>query len=98
MKNGFLIIYAMMMLSSAGCGLKVVNPEDERNKGALAVDYSGGGVKLVATYTCKLDSMGNHFSALGKSEDEASKEVLARCKDRTAISFCEPAKIKCFKN
>ncbi|MBO9667083.1 MAG: hypothetical protein J7501_09750 [Bdellovibrio sp.] len=77
--------------------MKVVNPEDEKNKGALAVDYSDG-IKLVATYTCKLDSMGNHFSALGKSEEEASKEVLARCKDRTMINFCKAEKIKCFKN
>jgi hypothetical protein len=97
MGKSLLLLVSLVGLFSAGCGLKVVNPEDEKNKGALAVDYSDG-IKLVPTYTCKLESMGNRFSALGKSEDEASKEVLARCKDRTTISFCKPEKIKCFKN
>ncbi|MDG0816262.1 hypothetical protein [Bdellovibrio svalbardensis] len=98
MKKSVLVLF-LSVLSIVGCsGIKVINPNEENNAGTLAVDASGGQLKLVATYTCKLDSMGNRFSAVGKTEDEARKEVVARCHDRTLFSVCESDKVKCVKN
>lgn len=86
-----------LMIAISGCaGLKVVNPNE--NKGTLAVDTKDGKLKLVETYTCKLSSMGNRFSAVGKSEAEAREEVVARCRDKTLLSFCKSEDAKCEKN
>lgn len=81
-----------------GCGLKVINPNEPNNEGTLAVDVKDGQVSLVETYTCKLKSMGNRFSAIGKTESEARTEVLEKCKDRTLLSFCKTDEITCTKN
>lgn len=86
-------------LNLLGCaGLKVIHPEDEKNAGTLALDVSEGQFKLVATYTCKLESMGNRFSSVGKSEEEARIDVVAKCQSRTLLSFCKPDKVTCAKN
>jgi hypothetical protein len=99
-KNIFTLILIFSIFVFIGCaGLKVVNPNDQnQNAGTLSVDASGGQIKLVSTYTCKIESMGNKFSALDKTEDLARKEVLAKCRDKTILSFCMPENIKCFKN
>jgi len=79
--------------------MKVINPNDQnQNSGTLALDVTGGKMKLVETYSCQLQSAGNKFTAVGKSETETSKEVVAKCRDHTAISFCEPKNVKCVKN
>jgi hypothetical protein len=96
MKN-FVLIFCLLA-AALSCGLKVVDPDDQKNKGALAVDASGGSLKLVPTYTCKVQSMAKRFSATGKSEDDAKKEVLAKCRDASIVSFCKSENIKCFKN
>lgn len=88
-----------LCLFGLGCGLKVVNPNDKNpNEGALALDLTDGKVSLVGTYTCKLESMGNRFSAMGKTEAGARDAVLDKCRSRTLVSICEPEKTKCFKN
>ena len=84
-----------------GCaGMKVVNPNDKNeNEGTLALDLSGGTPKLVETYTCKIvASNGQKVSATGKTEDEARSEAVAKCRDKTLISFCDAKKAKCVKN
>lgn len=93
------MLLTLCVLVLAGCaGMKVINPNDQnKNEGTLALDTTNG-FKLVATYTCKLDSMGNRFSAIGKSEAEARDEVVARCRDKSVISFCKPEKATCIKN
>lgn len=98
MKTTDLTKFTVVVLSAyiAACGLKVINPEDEKNKGTMAVDWSSG--QVVSTYTCKLVGVGKTYRAVGKSEAEASKEVIARCKDGTLISVCNPDKVKCWKN
>ncbi|WII71062.1 hypothetical protein QJS83_11375 [Bdellovibrio sp. 22V] len=96
-KRGFAVL--CLSVAMAGCaGMKVIDPNEPDNKGTLALDMSGGSPKLVATYTCKLKSMGNRFSAVAKTEEEARKEVIAQCKDRTLLSVCEPDKVECAKN
>lgn len=98
-KRSLVAIAGILVLLSSGCGLKVINPNDQnKNEGTLALDVSDGKVGLVATYTCKLESMGNRFSALGKTEEEARKEVLAKCQGRTMLSFCKAENITCVKN
>lgn len=95
----FFCIFIPYLIATAGCaGLKVIDPREPDNTGTLALDVSEGQPRLVATYTCKMKSMGNRFSAIGKTEEEARKEVLARCQDKTLLSFCEKEKIECFKN
>lgn len=98
MKSNLLTL--MILIFVMGCeGMKVVRPGDQNeNQGTLAVDLSGGQLKLVGTYTCRLESQGAKLSAVGKSEPEARKEVLARCHDRTLISFCKEENIRCQKN
>jgi hypothetical protein len=94
------IFYVMVGvgLLLVGCGLKVIDPNAPNNKGTLALDTSGGGLKLVETYTCKLDSMGKHYYAVGKTEDEARQEALAKCRDGAVLSFCKIENAKCEKN
>ncbi|WP_415063955.1 hypothetical protein [Bdellovibrio sp.] len=92
------ILSLVVMLITACAGMKVIDPSEPNNKGTLALDMSGGSPKLVATYTCKLKSMGNRFYAVAKTEEEARKEVAAKCRDRTLLSICEEDKIECEKN
>lgn len=68
------------------------------NVNILALDVSSGSPKLAGTYTCKLESMGNRFSAVGKTEAEAKSEAVAKCKDRTLLSNCKADNAKCVKN
>ncbi len=87
------------LLQSGCAGIKVVNPNDQnKNAGTLSLDASGGQLKLVGTYTCKIESLGKRYSAVGKSEGEASKEVVAKCHDGTLLSNCKPENVKCLKN
>lgn len=96
MKHFIQILVIVLSVTVSSCGLKLVNPEDEKNKGTMAVDWSTG--KIVATYTCKLVGAGKTFRAIGKSEDEASKEVVAKCRDSALITICIPENVKCTKN
>lgn len=98
-KNIFYFLIVSFVLFISGCaGMKVIHPGEENNAGTLALDVSEGQVKLVPTYTCKLESMGNRFSSVGKSEESARKDVVEKCRSRTLLSFCEPEKVKCEKN
>ena len=83
-----------------GCsGMTVVHPDRPDNKGTLQVDYSGGSPKLVGTYTCTMvGANGKRVYATGKSESEAREEVIARCQDQTAVSFCKVARVSCERN
>ena len=95
------IVIASSLLLFIGCaGMKVVNPNDQnKNAGTLALDLSNGKPQLVGTITCSIvASNGNRVSAIGKTEDQARKEALAKCRDQTVVSFCEPANLKCDKN
>lgn len=91
------LVVAMLAVFT-GCGLKVINPNEPNNTGTLALDVTSGSPKLVGTYTCQLQSMGNRFSAVGKTEAEAKSEVVAKCKDRTLLSSCKADNAKCAKN
>ena len=93
------LTFILFMALLIGCaGMKVVNPEypATKNAGTMMFDASSG--KFVSTYTCQMMSSAGRVSAIGKTEDEARNETLARCKDRTVISFCKPEKISCSKN
>ncbi|MEK6775133.1 MAG: hypothetical protein AABY64_14425 [Bdellovibrionota bacterium] len=95
------MVFCSSVLLFSGCaGIKVINPNDQnKNEGTLALDLASGKPKLVATYTCKIvASNGNRVSAIGKTEEEAQKEALAKCRDQTVISFCESKNLKCTKN
>lgn len=98
-KNISSIGLSLIVLLVAGCsGIKVVKPQEQnKNAGTLALDISDGKPKLVATYTCNLESMGNRFSAIGKTEDAARKEVVAKCRDKAILTFCKPEKASCVK-
>jgi hypothetical protein len=92
-------LFALVFSVFIGCaGLKVVDPEADKDKGTMQLDTSGGGFKFVATYTCKLNSGGKKYSALGKSEAEARAEVVARCRDGSLISNCKAEEATCKKN
>lgn len=98
-KNFIIVTVSTLAVWVGGCGLKVINPNDQNpNKGTLALDISGGSPKLVATYTCKLDSLGNHFYGFGKNEEEARNDAMGKCQSRTLLSFCDEKKVKCEKN
>jgi hypothetical protein len=90
----------LVIVSWSGCaGMKVVRPNEEnKNAGTKALDLSGGTPKFVSTHTCNLESTGNKFSAVGKTEEDARKEVLAKCRDHAMLSFCSADKITCVKN
>ncbi|MFM6928650.1 MAG: hypothetical protein ACKOX6_09305 [Bdellovibrio sp.] len=100
MKKSIMIMtVSTLAVWMGGCGLKVINPNDQNpNKGTMALDISGGSPKLVGTYTCKLSSQGSRFYGLGKTEDEARKDALGKCQGRTLLSFCDEKKITCEKN
>ncbi|MBK9038494.1 MAG: hypothetical protein IPL83_04905 [Bdellovibrionales bacterium] len=88
------------MFFLTGCaGMKLIHPNDEnKNNGTKALDLSEGRLKIVSTYTCKLQSMGHRVSAIGKTEKEARAEVLEKCHDKTLVSFCKEDKITCTQN
>lgn len=89
----------MIFLLNGCAGIKVINPKDEnKEKGTKMLDFSEGGPKIVSTFSCKLQSMGQKISAIGKTEKDARAEVLAKCHDKTMISFCKEADIKCEPN
>jgi hypothetical protein len=92
--------FGLIAILSVGCsGVKVVQPQKtNKNAGTLAVDWSGGSPKLVGTYTCDLESTGKRYSAVGKTEDEARKEVVAKCRNNAILTFCKPEKASCVKN
>lgn len=100
MKNYLLFLVVIWGMFSFGCaGMKVINPNDQNQEaGTKMVDFSGGSFKIVETYSCKIESMGHKVTAIGKTEKEARVEVLAKCKDRTVISFCKEDQISCVKN
>ncbi len=98
-KNVKLGTLFFLLLQSGCAGIKVVNPSDQnKNTGTLSLDATGGQLKLVGTFTCKLQSLGKRYSALGKSESEASKEVVAKCHDGTLLSDCKSENVKCIEN
>ena len=87
--------YLVLIWSFAiGCaGIKVVNPNDKnQNEGTKMLDLSGGEIKVVDTYSCTIVSQGKKSTAIGKTEEEARKEAIAKCQDRTVISFCKKCK------
>ncbi|WP_413587096.1 hypothetical protein [Bdellovibrio sp. HCB274] len=100
MKKACVYLLPMTLLILSGCaGMKVVDPNKPDNKGTLQVDYSGGTPKLVGTYTCTMvGANGKRVYAIGKSEDEARQEAIAKCQDQTVISFCKSSRISCEKN
>lgn len=91
---------SLFIVLLGGCaGMKVINPNRPDNKGTLQVDYSSGTPKLVSTYTCTMvGANGKRVYAVGKSEEEARKEVIAKCQDQTVISFCNVSRLSCEKN
>lgn len=97
MKISYVLLVALFL---GGCaGVKVIDPNKTDNKGTLQVDYSGGSPKLVSTYTCTMvGANGKRVYAIGKSENEARQEAIAKCQDQTLISFCKVAKMSCEKN
>lgn len=99
MKKQVVIIGASIaVLVLASCGMKVINPNEPNNKGTMQLDMSDGTPRLVPTYTCKLESMGNRFYSVKKTEAEAREDVLGKCHSRTMLSFCKAENIKCEKN
>jgi hypothetical protein len=95
-----LISLVLSLLALSGCSeIKVIKPSDHNpNSGTKILDFSSGELRVVPTYTCQLASMGHQFSAIGKSEDEARKEVVAKCLDKALLTFCDSAKAACVKN
>jgi hypothetical protein len=93
-----LLAFSGSLLSCAG--MKVVNPNDKNeNQGTKALDLSSGKLTVVDTYSCKIvASNGQRVSAIGKSEEAARKEALAKCRDKTHVSFCDVKNLKCEKN
>lgn len=90
---------AVMIVLFTGCsGLKVVNPEEEKDKDTKMLDFSSGKPQIVSTYSCRMHNMGKWVTALGKTEKEARAEVLAKCRDTTIISICEENKVTCKQN
>lgn len=87
-------------VAGLGCsGVKVIHPKEEnKNAGTRALDLSGGTPRIVSTHTCNLESMGARFSALGKTEEDARKEVLAKCRDHALMTFCKADQVTCVKN
>jgi hypothetical protein len=102
MKNfttqGYVIL--VLGLSFSACsGMKVVNPERQKDSGAVLLDWSGKTPKVVSTYSCSVVAgNGKRVSAIGKSEEEARNEALATCRDQTIVSVCLEKNVRCDKN
>jgi hypothetical protein len=90
----------LLFIALAGCsGLKVVKPEQNKDAGTLMIDWSGSKPQVVGTHGCSLKTIeGKTVSALGKTEEEARREVLARCRDKSLFSVCNEKKVTCTKN
>lgn len=87
--TNFLFFSFISFIVLSCSGLKIKNPEHSQNDGVKAIDWSGGMPKIVDTYSCSIvASNGQRVSAIGKSESEARKETLAKCRDKTIVSFC----------
>jgi amino acid permease len=103
MKNkASIILLGLSLFSIAGCsGMKVIHPDDPgtKNAGTKQLDFSSGTPKIVSTFTCSIvASDGTRVSALGKSEAEARKEALAKCRSQTLVSICREENLKCSPN
>lgn len=100
MKYRVRFLLGLMALHISGCsGLKVVQPTHEPEQLETKIlDMSTGTPRLVSAHKCWLSSMGDQFSALAKTEEEARKEVLAKCRDHSVISNCDSSVIICNKN
>lgn len=99
MKMHFFALTLATALLSACAGMKVVDPNKPKTQGTLQLDMSSGSPKLVGTHTCTMVAAnGKRVYATGKSEKEARKEAIAKCQDKTTVSFCKVSKISCEKN
>lgn len=103
MKNTITIVGLGIFLSlSFGCsGMKVVRPGENKNADTKMVDWSSGTPKIVSTYSCSIVAVTNDnkkVTAIGKSEAEARKEAIAKCRDQIMLSFCREENVKCVKN
>lgn len=104
MKNSIVIAGMGILLSLLfGCsGMKVVHSgEENKNANTKMVDWSSGTPKIVSTYSCSIVSVMNNnkkITAIGKSEDEARKEALAKCRDQSLLSVCLEKNVKCVQN
>jgi hypothetical protein len=98
--NKYIFFLVSIASLTSGCsGLKVIDPSKPNNKGALQLDFSEGGPKLVGTYTCTMvGADGQRVYATGRSEEEARQEAIAKCQDQTVVSFCNVSKMSCEKN
>lgn len=94
------LLLSLIIASLYGCaGIKVVKPgEPNKNAGTKALDFSSGSLKVVSTHTCNLHSMGSQFSAVGKTEEGARNEVLAKCHDHAVVTFCKADQVTCVSN
>ena len=92
-------LFLISTFVSACSGLKIIDPNKPDTKGTLQVDYSGGELKLVGTYTCTMvASNGTRVSGTAPTEADARKEAISKCQSQTAVSFCTVSKIACEKN
>ena len=104
MKNAITIAGFGIFLSLLfGCsGMKVVHPDEKnKNAGTKMVDWSGGTPKIISTYSCSIVAVtadNKKVTAIGKTEAEARKEALAKCKDQILLSFCREENVKCVQN
>lgn len=103
MKNKSLrVCFVLILASFTGCsGMKVIHPDDPatKNAGTKALDFSNGIPTIVSTFTCSIvASNGKRVSAIGKSDVEARKEALAKCRDETLVSFCLEKNLRCAAN
>lgn len=103
MKNAITIsVLGVFLCLSFSCGMKVIHPDEkDKNAGTKMVDWSSGSPKIVSTYSCSIVTMAKDNKkviAIGKTEDEARKEVLAKCRDQTIISVCLEKNVKCVQN
>lgn len=96
------VFFVLILASLTGCsGMKVIHPDDPatKNAGTKALDFSGGVPTIVSTFTCSIvASNGKRVSAIGKSDAEARKEALAKCRDETLVSFCLEKNLRCAAN
>ncbi len=99
MSKFILYVFSAVLLVAGCAGLKVVDPNKPSNKGTLQLDLSSGSPKLVETYSCTMvGANGKRVHGLGKSENEAREQTLAKCQEQTLVSFCKVSKISCEKN
>lgn len=80
----------------------MVRPEEKsKNAGTKMVDWSSGTLKIVSTFSCSIVTVMNDnkkITAIGKSEAEARKEVLEKCRAQTLLSVCLEKNVKCVQN